>query len=194
MKLNVQNFSACRVSWWRIKGTQANSVHSTVFLAHTRSVLQVISRLEIICHREFFNSADDDCCGHLTKKAQKMAASTHKTMAELKDIVYHDMKGLYERGEAEKDIRDVLQLERSIEQEVERRNTDARSIIKGEGIIVIHTVHAPTILPWDSFIQSMSLRSALWACQVQILVARLLWKLTWVKWAVTGCRIPVKLS
>lgn len=53
-------------------------------------------------------------------------------MAELKDIVYNDMKAFYDRGEVEKDIREVLRLEQAIERECQSRNADARDIIRGE--------------------------------------------------------------
>lgn len=56
----------------------------------------------------------------------------HKSMAELKDIVYNDMKAFYDRGEVEKDIREVLRLEHAIERECESRNADARDIIRGK--------------------------------------------------------------
>lgn len=59
-------------------------------------------------------------------------SSSLKTIAELKDIVRHDMKGLYERGEAERDIREVLQLERRIEHDYWHRDNDAKALIQGE--------------------------------------------------------------
>lgn len=60
-----------------------------------------------------------------------MTAPAHKSLTELKDIVYNDMKAFYERGETERDIADVLKLERAIERVCEDRNADAREIIKG---------------------------------------------------------------
>lgn len=65
------------------------------------------------------------------EKIYNAIMATQKTIAEMKDIVRHDMKGLYDRGEAESDIREVLQLERSIEKECDRRATDARTLIRG---------------------------------------------------------------
>lgn len=59
-------------------------------------------------------------------------AADLKTISELKDIVRNDMKGLYDRGEAERDIRDVIQIHRQIEQECDRRCFDAKSLIRGE--------------------------------------------------------------
>lgn len=59
-------------------------------------------------------------------------SSNLKTIAELKDIVCNDMRGLYERGEAEHDIHEVIQLEREIGQEYERRSVDVKALIQGE--------------------------------------------------------------
>lgn len=65
-----------------------------------------------------------------------MAAPHHKSIGEMTDIVCNDMKELYDRGDAEEEIREVLQLERAIDMECERRETDARKIIRGESCFV----------------------------------------------------------
>lgn len=55
-----------------------------------------------------------------------------KTIAEMRDIICHEMRNLYDRPEGEEDVREILNLERATELECERRETDARTIIRGE--------------------------------------------------------------
>lgn len=57
---------------------------------------------------------------------------TTKTIPEMRDIICNEMKEIYERSEGEDEIREVLQLERSMELECDRREADARVIIRGK--------------------------------------------------------------
>lgn len=60
-----------------------------------------------------------------------MGAAT-RTIDEMRDIINNDMRDIYDREEGEDDIREVLELEGAMEMECERRDTDARAIIRGE--------------------------------------------------------------
>ena len=55
-----------------------------------------------------------------------------KTLEEMRDIISNEMTGVYNRSEGQDDIREILQLERATELECERRETDARMVIRGE--------------------------------------------------------------
>lgn len=59
---------------------------------------------------------------------------TTKTIPEMRDIIYKEMKEHYDRSEEADDIREVLRLQRATEQECERREIDARNIICGERV------------------------------------------------------------
>lgn len=50
----------------------------------------------------------------------------------MRDIICNEMKDIYERCQGEEEIRESLRLERATEEECERRDVDARSIIRGE--------------------------------------------------------------
>lgn len=58
--------------------------------------------------------------------------SATRTIEEMRDIINNDMRDIYERAEGEEDIREVLELEGAMELECERRDTDARIMIRGE--------------------------------------------------------------
>lgn len=60
-----------------------------------------------------------------------MGAAT-RTIDEMRDIINDDMRDIYERSEGEDDIREVLELEGAMEMECERRDADARALIRGE--------------------------------------------------------------
>lgn len=60
-----------------------------------------------------------------------MGAAT-RTIGEMRDIINNDMRDIYKRAEGEDDIREVLELESAMEMECERRDTDARALIRGE--------------------------------------------------------------
>lgn len=60
-----------------------------------------------------------------------MGAAT-RTIDEMRDIINNDMRDIYERTEGEDDIREVLELEGAMEMECDRRDTDARAIIRRE--------------------------------------------------------------
>lgn len=59
-----------------------------------------------------------------------MGAAT-RTIDEMRDIINNDMRDIYERAEGEEDIREVLELESAMEMECERRDTDAKALIRG---------------------------------------------------------------
>lgn len=60
---------------------------------------------------------------------------TTKTLPEVKDIICNEMRDMYGRSEGgEDDIREVLRLERATEMQCERRETDARNIIRSEDL------------------------------------------------------------
>lgn len=57
---------------------------------------------------------------------------TTKTIPEMRDIICNEMKEIYGRSEGEDEIREILQLERSMEIECDSREADARFLIRGE--------------------------------------------------------------
>lgn len=57
-----------------------------------------------------------------------------KTIPEMRDIICNEMKEIYDRSEGEDEIREVLRLEHAMELECERRETDAKIIIRGESV------------------------------------------------------------
>lgn len=57
---------------------------------------------------------------------------TTKTIPEMRDIICNEMKEIYDRSEGEDEIREVLQLDRSMESECDGRDKDARVIIRGK--------------------------------------------------------------
>lgn len=60
-----------------------------------------------------------------------MAATATRTLQEMRDIVSNDMPQIYDRTAGEDDIREVLELETAMEMECERREMDARAMIRG---------------------------------------------------------------
>lgn len=58
-------------------------------------------------------------------------------LEDLRDVIAQ-MKDMYDRSEGQDDIREVLQLERSMKLECDRRETDARAIIRGETTSFTH--------------------------------------------------------
>eukprot|EP00903_Cladosiphon_okamuranus_P015369 g14195.t1 len=58
-----------------------------------------------------------------------MGAAT-RTIDEMRDIINNDMRDIYERAEGEDDIHEVLELEGAMEMECERRDTDAKALIR----------------------------------------------------------------
>lgn len=58
--------------------------------------------------------------------------SATRTLDEMRDIINNDMRDIYDRAEGEDDIREVLELEGAMELECERRDMDARAMIRGE--------------------------------------------------------------
>lgn len=59
-------------------------------------------------------------------------------LEDLRDVIAQ-MKDMYDRSEGQDDIREVLQLERSMKSECDRRETDARAIIRGEMTSFAHS-------------------------------------------------------
>lgn len=55
-----------------------------------------------------------------------------RTINEMRDIINNDMRDIYDRPEGEDDIREVLELEGAMYLECERRDADARALIRGE--------------------------------------------------------------
>ncbi|CAM9677146.1 unnamed protein product [Ectocarpus sp. 13 AM-2016] len=59
-----------------------------------------------------------------------MAATATRTLQEMRDIVNNDMPQIYDRTAGVDDVREVLELEAAMEVECERREMDARAMIR----------------------------------------------------------------
>lgn len=60
-----------------------------------------------------------------------MAATATRTLEEMRDIVSNDMPQIYDRTAGVDDVNEVLELEAAMEMECERREMDARAMIRG---------------------------------------------------------------
>ena len=71
---------------------------------------------------------------------------TTKTIPEMRDIICNEMKEIYGRSEGEDEIREILQLERSMEIECDSREADARFLIRGKAWQVNKTYYIGSLL------------------------------------------------